>query len=149
MKNLMTRRFGIAAFALMLAVPAVAQGPRRFSAGGASGGRGERVDYLAGYLNLTDSQKTQAEAIFDAAKTESAGVRGQLAGAREALQDAVKAGAADARIDTLAASVGTASGQLLAIGSKAASKFRALLTPEQIEKLDSRESRRRGPRGAE
>jgi Spy/CpxP family protein refolding chaperone len=118
---------------------------RRFAAGGAEGPAGMGVGFLAGYLNLTEAQKTQAEAIFSAARTAAEPLRGRLESAREALEAAVKAGKTDAEIDALAASIGTISGQLTAIHSKAMVKFRAILTPEQITKLDSRE-RRRGPR---
>lgn len=132
---------------LLLTLPVFAQGPRRFAAGG------DRPDamstgFLAGYLNLTDAQKTQAEAIFSAARTAAAPVRGQLTSAREALQAAVKAGKTDAEIDALSAPIGSLTAQLTAIQSKAMVKFRAILTPEQITKLDSREGRR-GPRFGE
>jgi Spy/CpxP family protein refolding chaperone len=110
------------------------------------GGRG--IGFLAGYLNLTDTQKTQAEAIFEAARTAAEPIRGRMKSSRESLTDAVKSAKSDTEIDALAASVGTLSGQLTAIQSKAMVKFRAILTPEQIEKLDSR-GRRRGLRSGE
>lgn len=129
---------------LLLTLPVSAQGPRRFAAGG-DGPDAMSTGFLAGYLNLTDAQKTQAEAIFSAARTAAAPVRGQLTSAREALQAAVKAGKTDAEIDALSAPIGSLTAQLTAIQSKAMVKFRAILTPEQITKLDSREGRR-GPR---
>jgi Spy/CpxP family protein refolding chaperone len=106
------------------------------------------IGFLTGYLNLTDAQKTQAETIFEAAKTASEPLRGRMASARESLQDAVKTGKSDAEIDTIAASIGVLSGQLTAIQSKAMVRFRAILTPEQIQKLDSRPTRR-GPRSGD
>lgn len=134
---------------LLIASPLLAQGPRRFAAGGGEGpGGGMGVGFLAGYLNLTESQKTQAEAIFSAARTASEPVRGRMTSAREALEAAVRAGKTDAEIDAASASIGSLSGQLTAIQSKAMVKFRAILTPEQLTKLDSREGRR-GPRSGE
>lgn len=132
---------------MFLAAPLMAQGLRRFSPGG-DGPGGIGIGFLAGYLNLTDAQKTQAEAIFDAAKAAAEPVRGRMTSAREALETAVKGAKSDAEIDALSATVGTLSGQLTAIHSKAMVKFRAILTPEQITKLDSREGRR-GPRSGE
>lgn len=143
--NHLTRRIGIAGCALFFALPLLAQGPRGFGPGGQRGpGGGDRIEFLAGYLNLTETQKTQAETIFAAAKTASESARGSLESARESLSAAVKGSKTETEINALAASVGTLQGNLLGISSNATAKFRAILTPEQIEKLDSRE-RRRGP----
>lgn len=138
----------MAAAMLLLTLPLFAQGPRRFAAGRGDELRSLSAGYMAGYLNLTDAQKTQAEAIFSAARTAAAPVRGQLTSAREALQAAVKARKTDAEIDALSAPIGSLTAQLTAIQAKAMVKFRAILTPEQITKLDSREGRR-GPRFGE
>lgn len=139
----------MAATVLLLTFPLSAQGPRRFAPAGVPVPGEMSTGFLAGYLNLTDAQKTQAEAIFSAARTASEPIRGQLASARDALQAAVKSGKTDAEIDALSAPIGAYTAQLTAIQSKAMVKFRALLTPEQIAKLDSWEGRRRGPRAGE
>jgi Spy/CpxP family protein refolding chaperone len=102
-----------------------------------------RLDYLAGYLSLTDSQKTQAQTIFTASETAAETVRGQAASAHSNLQTAVKANASDAEIDKLAATIGALDGQLTAIRAKAEAKFYALLTAEQKAKYEEM----RGPGG--
>jgi len=109
-------------------------------------GDGRRVDFLAGYLGLSDSQKTQAKAIFDASEQAAQTALGQLASARDALRLAVIDNKPDAELDRLAAAVGTVEGQLAAIHAKASAKFYALLTPEQKQKYDQL-GERRGPGG--
>jgi Spy/CpxP family protein refolding chaperone len=136
----MKRRFLITTLTTIAALPILAQGPRRFE----GGPRG--LDFLAGYLTLTESQKTQAQTIFDAANTASETARGQLTSAREALQVAVKANRADTELDRLAAAVGTVEGQLAGIQAKASAKFYNLLTPEQKTKYDQLRTRS-GPPG--
>jgi Spy/CpxP family protein refolding chaperone len=95
-----------------------------------------RLDFLAGYLGLSDSQKQQAQAIFDASEEAEQTARGELTSARQALRAGVKAGKTDAEFDQLGAAVGTAEGKLAAIQAKASAKFYALLTSEQKEKYD-------------
>ena len=125
---------------VLIALSAFAQRPH---GQGTGGGRG--LNFLAGYLSLTDAQKQQAQSIFDAAQTASETARGQMASAREALQTAVKANRSEAELDRLAAAVGTIEGQLIAVDAKASAKFYALLTAEQKAKYD--ELRSRGGRG--
>lgn len=96
-----------------------------------------RLDFLAGYLTLTDSQKSQATTIFAAATTAATTAQGQLTAAHDALIVAVKANRADAELDRLAAAVGTIHGQIEAIQAKATAKFYALLTAEQKTKYDA------------
>lgn len=130
MKQLLARRFLVAALAVFTAVPMFAQrGP-----GGSFGARS--VEFLAGYLGLTDAQKTQAQAIFTAANTASETARGQMESAQTALRTAIKANAADAELDRLSATIGTINAQMTAIRAKAQAKFYALLTAEQKAKYD-------------
>jgi Spy/CpxP family protein refolding chaperone len=130
------------ALALLLsATAALTQGPRGHGPGGP---RGNRIDFLATVLSLTDAQKTQATAIFDAAETASASLRETQASQRMALNDAAKSNAADAAIDQLAATLGATSGQLAAIQTKAFAKFYALLTTDQRTKLDELKANGRG-----
>lgn len=129
----MKRRLAILTLTVLAALPVLAQpGP------GMRGGGGNRLDYLAGYLSLTDAQKTQAQAIFDAAAAATETARGQLDSARTALTTAVKANASDAEIDRLSAAIGVIHGQVTAIQAKAQAKFYALLTAEQKTKYDAR-----------
>lgn len=130
----MKRRFLIAAPAILAALPMLAQ--IRGTFGGPPGGGMRGLNFLAGYLGLTDSQKQQAQAIFDAADQASETVRGQLTSARDALRTAVKANQPDAELDRLAAALGAIEGQLAGIRAKADAKFYALLTAEQKEKYD-------------
>ena len=125
----MKRRSVIAALALLTALPVLSQGFR--------GGGGNRLDYLAGYLSLTDSQKAQAKTIFDAAATANETARGQFTAAQEALTAGVKANRTDAELDRLAAAVGLVQGQMAGINAKASAKFYALLTAEQKTKYDA------------
>jgi Spy/CpxP family protein refolding chaperone len=134
----------MAALAALIALPAFAQGPR----GRGPGGGGSRVEFLAGYLSLTDAQKTQAQAIFEAASAALETARGQAQSAHDAIRAAVKANAADAEFDRLGAALGAVQGQMAAIQGKADAKFYAILTAEQKEKYDSMASRGPGPMGA-
>ena len=129
---------------LFSATAALAQGPRGHGPGGP---KGNRIDFLATVLSLTDAQKTQATAIFEAAETASTSLRETQALQRTALNDAAKSNAADAAIDQLAATLGATSGQLAAIQTKAFAKFYALLTAEQRTKLDELHANGGGMRG--
>lgn len=134
----MKRRITILTLLALSALPVLAQpGPRT---------QASRLDYLAGYLSLTEAQKTQAQSIFTAAQTAAETARGQMDSARTTLTAAIKANASEAELDRLAAAIGVIEGQLTAIHAKAESKFYALLTAEQKTKYDARGGGRRGPR---
>jgi len=136
----MTKLFLLAALAILPAMPVLAQRGERPAGGGS-----RRLDYLAGYLSLTDTQKQQAQAIFDAADQAATTARGQLTGARDALRAASKANQSEAELDRLAAAAGAIEGQLAAIDAKAFAKFYALLTADQKTKYDERGNRPGGP----
>lgn len=129
----MKRRLLILATLSMMAASAFGQGPR-----GPRDGGGGQLNFLTGYLSLTDAQKQQAQTIFDAARTASETARGQLTTAREALTQAIRTNQSDAQLDQLAAAVGTIQGRIEAIQAKASAKFYALLTAEQKTKYDQR-----------
>lgn len=132
----MKRRITILTLLTLSALPVLAQpGPRSPAS---------RLDYLAGYLSLTDAQKTQAQAIFTAAQSAAETARGQMDSARTALSTAIKANASESELDRLAAAIGAIEGQLAAIHAKAEAKFYALLTAEQRTKYDARGNGRRG-----
>ncbi|MBL8234063.1 MAG: Spy/CpxP family protein refolding chaperone [Bryobacterales bacterium] len=132
-----SRRYLIAAMAIFSVLPLAAQPPGRPSDGG------NRLDFLAGYLSLSETQRTQAQAIFTAAETAGETARGQLEAARTSLNTAIKANATDAELDRLSAAMGVIHGQMTAIQAKASAKFYALLTAEQKTKYD--ELMNRGP----
>ncbi len=127
----------LAVLTLAGAAPIIAQDSTR-------GPGASRLDYLAGYLSLTDAQKAQAKTIFDAASTASATAQGQSTAARDALKAAIKTNASDSELDRLAAATGVIHGQLEAIQAKASAKFYALLNAEQKTKYDSLGNRQGG-----
>ena len=95
-----------------------------------------RVDHLATLLTLTDGQKAQATSIFTDAFTSSQTIQTNLRTARESLPAAVKANNPTS-IDQLATTIGSLTGQLTAIQSKADAAFYNLLTVDQRTKYDS------------
>jgi protein CpxP len=112
--------------------------------------RGQGFSRLSTKLNLTDAQKEQAKSIFDAARESSKSIAQELRQRRQALQEAAKAGKTDAEIDQLANEVGSLTGQMTAVRTKAFAKFYTLLTPEQrTQEQQMREKMRqhRGGRG--
>lgn len=131
--------------ALMMAAALVAQGPgprgRGFGGPGWGGDGGILGPGLLGpgfgrHLDLTDAQKEQVKAIFDAARASAEPLREQLKENREKIQAAVKAGNV-AEVEVLSGQQGTLAGQLAAIGHKAAIRVRQeVLTSDQIQKLD-------------
>ena len=130
----------LAALSLATLAPLAAQPGNR----GGGGPGGNNLDFLAGYLSLTDAQKTQAKTIFDAATTAINTAQGQLTAAHDALEAAVKANRSDAELDRLAAAVGVIEGQIEGIRAKASARFYALLTAEQKTKYDALLARRSG-----
>lgn len=95
-----------------------------------------RVNMLATLLGLTDTQKTSATTLFTNELTASESIRTTLEADRESLAAAVKANDS-ATIDTLAAAIGTATGQLASIRAKADALFYSLLTADQQAKFDA------------
>ncbi|MGA3095016.1 MAG: Spy/CpxP family protein refolding chaperone, partial [Bryobacteraceae bacterium] len=91
-------------------------------------------------LNLSADQKTQAKAIFQAAKQAGAPIRTQLQANRQAMVAAIKAGDA-AQIQSLATAGGALQGQLMANRASAMAKLYAMLTPDQQTKLDQMQAK--------
>jgi len=127
----MTKLILLAALAILPALPVLAQRGRPSDGGGP-----RRLDFLAGYLGLSDTQKQQAQALFEAAGQAAATARGQLTSARHALRAGAKANQSEAELDRLAAAAGVIEGQLAGIDAKAFAKFYALLTAGQKTKYD-------------
>ena len=128
----------LAAVTFAAALPLSAQSSTRFHSA-------NRLDFLTGYLSLTDSQKPQAKAIFDAEATAQATSQGQRTAAETALKAAIKLNASDSELDRLSATIGVIHGQGAAIHAKASAKFYALLTAEQKAKYDALADRQGGP----
>ena len=104
-------------------------------------------------LEITEFQREQAVPIVEAARAAAEPLLVDLAQARQDLEYAVNSAAGVAEIDALATLQGQLLGQLAAIGANARIQIRALLTPDQIDKLDeirerfeSRSRERRGRR---
>jgi periplasmic protein CpxP/Spy len=134
----MTRTFPkLAAFITLAAGIIVAQGPSAKGLPGPTGGRGlnGHVEHLAQALNLTDSQKEQARTIFRNARESSQPIQEELKRNRDRLILAAKS-ASETDIQSLAIEQGRLLGQLVAIRTRASSKFYQILTPEQRVKYD-------------
>lgn len=95
-----------------------------------------RMARIANYLQLTDAQKTQAKAIFQAANEAGQPIREQLKPMRQQLQAAITSGNS-AQIDQITAGMAPLKSQLAANRAKAFSKFYAILTPDQQTKLEA------------
>ena len=129
----------------------------QFAGFGGGGGRGRgpggkgrigmRGAMMAEFLGLTEAQQADIKKIRTAARDQSKPIRKQLRSGRKALREAVKAGET-AKIDALAGEHGKFQGQLVAIGAKTRLNLKNVLTPEQQEKWNSFQEKRKA-RGKE
>ena len=94
-----------------------------------------QVAFLTTLLTLTTGQVTQATTIFTAAINAITPLQTNIGTARTSLAAAIKSNAT-ATIDQLSINIGTLTGQITAIDSKADAAFYALLTADQKAKLD-------------
>jgi Spy/CpxP family protein refolding chaperone len=94
-----------------------------------------RFDRMAANLNLTDAQKTQAQAFIKEARESAKQLAPQLKQNRQALATAVKAGNT-ADIERLSAEKGNLMGKMTAIHTEAFAKIYQTLTPDQRAKAD-------------
>lgn len=92
-----------------------------------------RVKFLTTILSLNAAQQQQATTIFTNAANAQKSVHENMRDARKALDTAVKNNDSGA-IDQAASQIGTLTGQLLAIRSKADAAFTQILTPDQQAK---------------
>jgi Spy/CpxP family protein refolding chaperone len=136
----MNTLFRIIAVGVLLTATTMAQrgfGPR------ASGGSPpdpativqNQVARLTTLLSLTPAQASQATTIFTNAATAISTLQTTLSTDRDSLQTAIK-GNATANIDQLSATIGTLTGQITSVQSKADAAFYAILTTDQQAKLD-------------
>lgn len=95
-----------------------------------------RVNALADRLGLTDDQKAKATTIFTDAQAAAQSIRSSSRTTRESLTEAIKNNNT-AAIDQLSATLGTLTGQLTAIDSKADAAFYAILNADQKAKFDA------------
>ena len=94
-----------------------------------------RFDRLSAYLNLTDAQKTQAQAVLKEAHESGAKFAPQMKQNREAMAAAIKAGNTS-EIERLAAAQGNLMGKTMATRDEAFAKIYQTLTPDQRAKAD-------------
>jgi periplasmic protein CpxP/Spy len=135
------RLIRFAAVTALAAGMALAQRPAprpKAGQGRAQGGMVQRR--IMQNLNLTDSQKQQARAIFEQTRETLKPVRAQLQKNAEAMRAARQTNDA-AQIRSLAAQQGTLRGDVLAAQSDSQARFRSILTPEQQAKLDQMRER--------
>ena len=134
-----TRLLTFSAVALWTASAVLAQGMGPGPGMGRAGGwQGNRVDRLASFLELTDSQKIAAKAIFDDARKALTPLLPAVQQAQQALRDAEKTATSEQQLQTLltlAAKVTQAMAPIMGIHAQAEAKFYALLTQDQKDKL--------------
>ncbi len=95
-----------------------------------------RIDMLTKVLDLTDAQVETAKRIFTDEIAQMTAARAELDGVFAKMQTAVRANDLDT-INSLAQTIGTVHGEVVAIQSKAQAAFRQILNPDQIAKLDA------------
>lgn len=105
------------------------------------------LGFLARFLELTDEQIEQARALFEGTRELTQPIREDLRATHQELRDLLGTEAPDAtQVGTLVLDIHDLRGQLRETREALLEDFRALLTPEQIEKLetlkDAREARR-------
>ncbi|NJL27662.1 MAG: Spy/CpxP family protein refolding chaperone, partial [Thermoanaerobaculia bacterium] len=105
-----------------------------------------------GYLDLTDEQKTAAEALREQARTELEPLHEQIRTLHEQLRTAVESTNPDATaIGQLVISIHNQRVQIRTLLEGYGQRFAALLTPEQLTKWENfkelRRPRRGGPDG--
>ena len=124
--------FRIVGLAVLVGRLALAQAPGASSGHGHSGAR---LDHMGAVLGLTDAQKTQAKSIFDAEHLAAQPLMQQIRTLRQSLRSAVVGGNAD--IDQLTGQLGSLTGQLAAIHTKALAQFYTILTADQQTKAQA------------
>lgn len=135
----MKRLAALAAAAALMSGPLLAQGggmARRRAAQGMAQRQANRAERLAAFLDLTDAQKAEIKALREKAREAAKPIVQQMAANRKEIRSAVESGAAAAVLQKLAAAQGALQGQLMAIRLSTQVKVRAVLTPEQRDKLE-------------
>lgn len=108
---------------------AAGQGPR-------AGHRAKRLEFIAGYLDMTDAQKTQAKAILQDSRTASQPLFAQLKQGRQAMTAAIKANKPEADLKAIADAQAPLISQLAVQKALTREKLWALLTPDQQAKAE-------------
>lgn len=119
------------------ALLAQGMGPGR-GMGLAGNWQARRLDRLATFLNLSDSQKIAAQGIFDDARNAITPLLPAVRQAQQSLRDAEKTATSDSQLQALlplANKVAQAMAPVMGIRAQAEAKFYALLTQDQKDKL--------------
>jgi len=138
----MKRVLTVMAAAALLSGSAAAQWGRGFGRGWAAGQPGaraqaseRRLEFLAGYLNLSEGQKAQFKSAQEAlqAKTQASAQKAQEL--RLKLQEAVRNNAGAPAIQALANQLGQLHAELIAARAQTQATLLGVLTQEQRDKL--------------
>jgi Spy/CpxP family protein refolding chaperone len=106
-----------------------------------------RIQQLTTTLALTATQQQQAKTILTEEAAAISALQPKMAAANEALKNAIHTTGLDADIERAAAEQGALLTQMTISRGKSQAKLRAILTPEQKEKLDSVGGPGRGMQG--
>ena len=96
----------------------------------------KRVEMLTKVIDLTEAQAASITTILTKEVADMEPLRAQLQTLRGQLKDAVDL-ASTSGIDTAAEAIGDVHGQVVALQAKTRVAFLAVLTPEQIAKLEA------------
>ena len=106
---------------------------------------------LGWWLDLTEEQAKQIEAIYDKAQVDANTAADAVTSARDALHKAVTGGATEVQVRAAAIALGTAIGNQAALAAKTLASAKAVLTDEQHKELEKIQTKmapvphRRGP----
>jgi Spy/CpxP family protein refolding chaperone len=107
--------------------PGMMQGP---------GGQDGIIGAIMHKLDLTDEQREKIETIMDENHAKTRAAQRAVEKARKALEEAVSGGADEQAIRKAATTLGTAIGDEAVLKAKTMKDIKAVLTPDQIKKLD-------------
>jgi protein CpxP len=137
--------------ALALAqAPPQGPGPRMHGGGPGGPGFGGPRDFGLRGIELTDAQRDQVKSIMDSHKDEFRQLGEKMRQAHEAFAQATQAETVDeATIRARSTAVASAMADEAILRAKVRSEVNAILTPEQLEQLKTRQEQRanRRPRG--
>ena len=122
-------------------------GPPGFFGGGPEGaflGPGLMLEHMADHLDLDETQRVQVQSIVEAAKPEFEALREQLRANREALASLdANDPAYSAQLNDVAVSNGQLATEGTLLFTRVRSEIRAVLTEEQLDKLERGKKRMR------
>jgi Spy/CpxP family protein refolding chaperone len=135
MRNHLIRFGTVAAMAAGMAFAQTPAKPMPMPQGNRMEQRREFRERMMENLNLSETQKADAKAIFAKAREEAQPVRAEMRQNREALDTAIKANDT-AKIHSLSTRQGALMAKMTEIRADARAQFYAKLTPEQRTKAD-------------